>query len=116
MLVGCVAAAIAILAYATSASAQPISGGMQNYDSQTPRATPEVAIIDINALPTAIQSEVNAMIARSSKQDMQALKNSIDATPQASAALKARGLKSEEVVAALVDDEGSLTLITNEEI
>ena len=56
------------------------------------------------------------MIAQASKEDVRALRGSIEATPEASAALKARGLGSDEVVAALVDGEGGLTLITNQGI
>jgi len=116
ILVGCAAAAITISLCASSVSAQQRSGGVQSYGSQARPAAPHVAVVDINALPRAIQSQVNAMIAQTKSEDLQVLRNSIDAMPEASAALRTRGLKSEEVVAALVDDEGGLTLITNEEI
>ena len=53
--------------------------------------------------------------AQTSKDDMQALRRSIDATPEASSALRAQGLSSAAVIAALVDDEGKLTLVTNDE-
>ncbi|MFZ2110007.1 MAG: hypothetical protein WAV18_32320 [Roseiarcus sp.] len=59
--------------------------------------------------------QVKAKMAQTSKDDMQALRRSIDAMPEASSALRAEGLSSAEVVAALVDDEGKLTLVTNDE-
>ena len=116
ILVLCTAAAITTPAYAQPMGAQPPSSDMRSSDSQTRLAAPNVTVIDIDALPTAIQSQVNAMIAQASKDDVRALRGSIEATPEASAALKARGLGSDEVVAALVDGEGGLTLITNQGI
>ena len=116
ILVLCTAAAITTPAYAQPMGAQPPSSEMESSDAQTRFAAPNVTVIDINALPTAIQSQVNAMIAQASKDDARALRGSIEATPEASAALKARGLGSDEVVAALVDGEGGLTLITNQGI
>jgi hypothetical protein len=74
-----------------------------------------VAIIAMNALPVEVQLQVKAKIAETNKDDMQALRDSIDATPEATSALKAQGISSAEVIAALVDDEGKLTLVTNDE-
>jgi len=49
--------------------------------------------------------------AHTSDQDMQALRHSIDATPVAASALKAKGLSSAQVVAINIAD-GVLTMFT----
>jgi hypothetical protein len=108
-------AALAALALAAPAYAQ--SQSSQPQPDETPADRPAqritaVEIIDVKDLPPATQTQVNALTAKSNAEDLQGLRNSIDAIPQASAALKAKGLSSSQVVAANVDDKGTLTLIT----
>jgi len=45
------------------------------------------------------QSKVDDVVAHTSEEDMQSLRKSIDATPEAASALKAEGLTSSQVVA-----------------
>lgn len=75
-----------------------------------------VAVVDIADLTPDIRLQVDALLEQTSAEDLQALRNSIDATPPTSAALKAKGLTSEDVVAVDVDAMGQLTLITRSSI
>jgi uncharacterized membrane protein len=98
-LVICAAASLAAPVYAQTENERPPASGLQDAPQLRPTA---VAIIAMNALPVEVQMQVKAKIAETSKDDMQALRRSIDATPEASSALRAQGLSSAEVVAALV--------------
>ena len=111
-LVICAAASLAAPVCAQTENERPPASELQDAPQLKPTA---VAIIAMNALPVEVQMQLKAKIAQTSKDDMQALRRSIDATPEASSALKAQGLSSAEVIAALVDDEGKLTLVTNDE-
>ncbi|KXF78957.1 hypothetical protein ATN84_04165 [Paramesorhizobium deserti] len=71
-----------------------------------------VAIVDISELPQATQEQVNAAVAQTGDEDIKALRSSIDATPQLTAALKEKGVTSAQVIAANVDNDGTLTLVT----
>ena len=85
-------------------------------EAQTPPAQSSTAIrsilvVDVNDLKPAARSKVNDIVAHTSEQDMQALRQSIDATPEAASALKAKGLSSSQVVAINLAD-GVLTMFT----
>jgi hypothetical protein len=108
-LVICAAVSLAAPVYAQAENEGPPANELQG----APQLN--VAIIAMNALPPDAQMQIEATIAQTSKDDMQALRRSIDATPEASLALRATGLSSAVVIAALVDDEGRLTLVTNDE-
>ena len=56
-----------------------------------------------------VRSKVDDVVAHTSEDDMQSLRKSIDATPEAASALKAKGLSSSQVVAINIAD-GVLTL------
>ena len=58
-----------------------------------------------------VRSKVDEIVAQTSEEDMQSLRKSIDATPDAASALKAKGLSSSQVIAFNIA-EGVLTLIT----
>jgi hypothetical protein len=110
-------AVLTSLAAASSAYAQSQSPRRQPVETPAPDAEPaqrftKVEIVDLKDLPPATQTQVNAAIAKTKAEDLQSLRSSIDAIPQASSALKAKGLSSSQVVAANVDDKGTLTLIT----
>jgi hypothetical protein len=111
-LVICAAASLATPVYAQTENEHPLANELPGAPQLKPTV---VAIIAKNALPVDVQMQVEAKIAQTSKDDMQALRRSIDATPEASSALRAKGL-SAEIIAALVDDEGGLMLVTNDEV
>lgn len=60
-------------------------------------------------LQPAVRTKVDEIVAQTSEQDLQSLRQSIDAAPAAVSALKAKGLSSSQVVAINVSD-GVLTL------
>jgi hypothetical protein len=83
-------------------------------EEQTPPAQPSpvirsIQVVDIKDLKPALRSKVDEVVAHTSEEDMQSLRKSIDATPEAASALKAKGLSSSQVVAVNIAD-GVLTL------
>ncbi|CAN7570311.1 hypothetical protein [Mesorhizobium sp. LjRoot246] len=70
-----------------------------------------VAIVAVEDLPAEIKAQADAVINQTSAEDLLRLQNSIDASPQATSALRASGLNSSQVVAANIDGDGTLTLI-----
>ena len=66
-------------------------------------------VVDVKDLKPEMRSKVDDVVSRTSEQDMQSLRKSIDATPEAASALKAKGLSSAQVVAINIAD-GVLTL------
>jgi len=87
--------------------ATPAPGGQQ--------AAPtiqSVNIVDISELPKDTQTQVNQVIAQRGDAGLQKLRSSIDATPKVKSALEAKGMTSAQVVAASMQPNGALTLIT----
>ncbi|MCF6126996.1 hypothetical protein EN904_21720 [Mesorhizobium sp. M7A.F.Ca.CA.001.07.2.1] len=70
-----------------------------------------VAIVAVEDLPDEIKAQADAVINQTSAEDLLRLQNSVDASPQATSALRANGLNSSQVVAANIDGDGTLTLI-----
>ena len=70
-----------------------------------------IQVVDLKELQPAVRSKVDDVVAQTSEEDLQSLRKSIDATPEAASALKAKGLSSLQVVAINIAD-GVLTLIT----
>jgi hypothetical protein len=67
------------------------------------------SIVDIKQLQPAVRAKVDEVVAQTSEEDLQSLRKSIDATPEAASALKAKGLSSSHVVAINIAD-GVLTI------
>ncbi|MFC3326931.1 hypothetical protein [Mesorhizobium cantuariense] len=117
------AAAAATLTLAGGASAQQ-QPAQQPAPAQTapapaaPGAQPAVPtiqsvnIVDITELPKDTQTQVNQVIAQRGDDGLKKLRSSIDATPKVKSALEAKGLSSAQVVAASMEPNGALTLIT----
>ena len=68
-----------------------------------------IQVLDIKDLKPEARSKVDAIAANLSEEDLQTIRNSIDATPGAVSALKAKGLSSSQVVAINLEN-GVLTL------
>jgi hypothetical protein len=64
-----------------------------------------IQVVDVKDLQPAVRSKVDEMVAQTSDEEMQSLRKSIDATPEAAAALKAKGLSSAQVVAINIADD-----------
>jgi hypothetical protein len=103
---------IAALSLGTPAFVQA-QGAPSQSQAQTPPAQSRtvirsIQVVDVKDLNPVVRSKVE-VVAQTSKEDMQSLRNSIDATPEAASALKAKGLSSSQVVAINIAD-GVLTL------
>jgi hypothetical protein len=110
-------AALSVLAFTATAQAQSQvpQRGPDEAPASDARAVPQltkVEIVEFRDLPAGVQTQVDAMIASMEEQDMQKLHQSIDAIPEASEALKAKGVNTSQVVVASLDEKGTLTLIT----
>ncbi|MER9297790.1 hypothetical protein NKI38_15035 [Mesorhizobium sp. M0621] len=115
------AAATLMLAGAASAQQQPAqqpAPAPTTPAPATPQAQPAVPtiqsvnIVDITELPKDTQTQVNQVIAQRGDDGLKKLRSSIDATPKVKSALEAKGLSSAQVVAASMEPNGALTLIT----
>ncbi|RWM16950.1 MAG: hypothetical protein E5X53_20650 [Mesorhizobium sp.] len=115
------AAATLLLATAASAQQQPAPQPSEPPASPAPAAPgaqpgaptiQTVNVVDIEELPKETQTKVNEVIAKRGEDGLQKLRSSIDATPQVKSALEAKGLTSAQVIAASMDTNGALTLIT----
>jgi hypothetical protein len=91
---------------AQGASSQPEA---QTPPDQSSTVIRSIQVVDIKDLQPALRSKVDEVVAHTSEEDMQSLRKSIDATPEAASALKAKGLSSSQVVAINIVD-GILTL------
>ncbi|CAN7260739.1 hypothetical protein [Mesorhizobium sp. LjNodule214] len=115
-------AAAATLALASAASAQQQPAQQQPSQPPAAPAAPgaqpavptiqSVNIVDITELPKDTQTQVNQVIAQRGEAGLQKLRSSIDATPKVKSALEAKGLTSAQVIAASMNTDGALTLIT----
>jgi hypothetical protein len=76
---------------AQGASSQPEA---QTPPDQSSTVIRSIQVVDIKDLKPALRSKVDEVVARTSEEDMQSLRKSIDATPEAASALKAKGLSS----------------------
>jgi hypothetical protein len=68
-----------------------------------------IQVVDVKELQPSVRSQVDDIVARTSEEDMQSLRKSIDATPEATSVLKAKGLSSSQIVAINIAD-GVLTM------
>jgi hypothetical protein len=86
---------------------------------QTPRVTTassssisEVAVVSLEILPKEAQEQVYSAIMRMSEDQLRALRQSINSLPAAVDALQAKDLHPSDVLAAVINGEGQLLLIT----
>ena len=91
---------------AQGASPQP---GAQEPPAQSSTVIRSIQVVDIKRLQPAVRAKVDEIVAQISEEDLQSLRKSIDATPEAVSALKAKGLNSSHVVGINVAD-GVLTI------
>jgi hypothetical protein len=95
----------------TSAAPQP--------PTQPPAAAPDAApkiqrfnVVDVSELPQDTQKQVEQVVAQGNDATLKELHSTIEATPEAKAALDAKGATPEQVVATAMSKDGTLTLIT----
>jgi len=77
--------------------------------SQSGTVIRSIQVVDVKDLQPAVRTKVDELVAATREEDIQSLRKSIDATPEAAAVLKAKGLNSSQVVAINIAD-GVLTM------
>lgn len=93
---------------AQGASSQP---GAEQPSTQSRTEIRSIQVVDVKELQPAVRAKVDELVANTTDKDIQSLRQSIDATPQAASVLKAKGLSSSQVVAINIAD-GVLTMFT----
>lgn len=81
-------------------------------EAKTPQSSTvirSIQVVDVKDLQPAVRSKVDELVANTREEDIQSLRKSIDATPEAASVLKAKGLTSSQVVAINIAD-GVLTM------
>ena len=100
-------------AFVQAQGAPPQSQGAPSQsEAQPPQSSTvirSIQVVDVKDLQPAVRSKVDELVANTRDEDIQSLRKSIDATPEAAAVLKAKGLSSSHVVAIHIAD-GVLTL------
>ena len=91
------------------AQGAPSQPEAQNPPAQSSTVIRTIQVVDVKDLKPAVRSKIDEIVAQTSEKDIQAFRKSIDATPEAASALKAKGLSSAQVVAINIAD-GVLTL------
>jgi hypothetical protein len=91
------------------AQGAPSQPEVQSPPAQSSTVIRKIQVVDVKDLPPAVRSKVDDVVAQTTEEDMQSLRKSIDATPEAASALQAKGLSSLQVVAINIAD-GVLTL------
>ena len=94
-------------AFAQAQGAQPKAQAQTPSDQST--VIRSIQVVNIKDLEPEVRSKVENVAAQTSEDDLRSLRSSIDATPEAASALKAKGLSSSQVVAINITD-GVLTL------
>ena len=106
-----VVATLAVLG--TPAFVQAQGASAQSDESPPPAQSSTVIrsikVVDVKELQPSVRSTIEAVAARTTQEDLQSLRKSIDATPEAVSALKVKGLSSSQVVAINIVD-GVLTI------
>lgn len=111
-LAGAACLSLALLAGGALAQAPfPDSPGLQD-----PGAIRNATVVERGSLPPQLRVQVDSAVAQTSPDELQRLRQAIDAIPAAARALQARGMNSAWVIAAALDEDGDLTLIAAETI
>jgi Spy/CpxP family protein refolding chaperone len=87
-------------------------GAPSQSEAQPPQSSTvirSIQVVDVKDLQPEVRSKVDDLVAHTREEDIQSLRKSIDATPEAAAVLKAKGLNSSQVVAINIAD-GVLTM------
>ncbi|XSC43264.1 hypothetical protein ACF1BQ_035315 [Bradyrhizobium sp. RDT10] len=95
-------------AFVQAQGASPQSGAQES-PAKSSAVIRSIQVVDVKQLQPAVRAKVDELVAQTSEEDIQSLRKSIDATPEAASALKAKGLSSSQVVAINIAD-GVLTI------
>jgi hypothetical protein len=91
------------------AQGAPSQSEAQKPPAQSSTIIRSIQVVDVKDLKPEVRSKVDDVVAHTSEENMQSLRKSIDALPEAASALKVKGLSSSQVVAINFAD-GVLTL------
>jgi len=69
-------------------------------------------VVDVSELPQETQKQVEQVVAQAGEDNLQQLRSTVEANPEAKAALDAKGATAAQVVATTMSTDGTLTLIT----
>jgi hypothetical protein len=100
------------LAQATPAPSQSQAAPQSETAPQQSVTIRSIQVVDVEELQADMRSKLDALVANTKEDEIKSLRESIDATPAAVSALKAKGRTSAQVVAINVDDNGILTMFT----
>lgn len=103
------------LSVAAGAQQQPAPASpapAQPAPSATAPKISAVNVVDVDQLPPDTKTEVDQFVAKQGDDGLKKLRQSVDSTPEAKSALEQKGMTSQEVVAASLGNDGTLTLIT----
>jgi hypothetical protein len=103
------------LSVAAGAQQQPAPASpapAQPAPSATAPKISAVNVVDVDQLPPETKTEVDQFVAKQGDDGLKKLRQSVDSTPEAKSALEQKGMTSQEVVAASLGNDGTLTLIT----
>ena len=81
-------------------------------ESEKGVAIRSIQVVDVQELKGDVRSQVDDLVAHTKQEQMNSLRKTIEATPEAMSALKAKGRNSAQVVAVNIDQDGVLTLFT----
>jgi len=95
-------------AWVHAQGAQPKAPPQAQSDQST--VIRSIEVVNIKDLTPEIRSKVEDVAAKASEDDLRKLRDSIDASPEAVSALKAKGLSSSQVVAVTLTTNGVLRL------
>ena len=95
-------------AWVHAQGAQPKAPPQAQSDQST--VIRSIEVVNIKDLTPEVRSKVEDVAAKASEDDLRKLRDSIDASPEAVSALKAKGLSSAQVVAVTLTTNGVLTL------
>lgn len=70
-----------------------------------------VTVVELDELPEATKAQVNQLVATRTADELQKLREAIEAAPTVKSAVEAKGFSSRDVVLAQVNDEGELTIV-----
>lgn len=71
-----------------------------------------IQVVDVEELNADVRSRVDSLVASTKQDDIKSIRASINATPEAVSALKAKGRVTAQVVAINIDNDGVLTMFT----
>ena len=104
-------AVIALLLVGSPLAAAPAPSQSQT-ESEEGVAIRSIQVVDVQELKGDVRSQVDDLVAHTKQEQMNSLRKTIEATPEAISALKAKGRNSAQVVAVNLDKDGVLTLFT----